>query len=305
VIVDGIMLIMGSFVTQGERNKISYKMINILTKRSWRYNDMKVHIFDVEHGNCCAIEFSSGECMMIDCGHNSSTGWRPSRWVLSRGGELTNLTISNFDEDHVSDLPDLYNNCHIKSLSKNWYVDSDWIRREKAQNGMGPGISTLVNMIDYYTDPSLNTDWGGSIVKRFCFSPNVLNDVNSLSLVTFIHYMGIRIVFPGDMTSKGWSVLLQNNDFRTMLQNTNIFVASHHGRIDGYCSDVFEYCTPDIIIISDKSIRYETQNVDYSKHARGIRWNNTEIRKVLTTRNDGKLEIELSGSNGYYITSFA
>ena len=57
---------------------------------------MKVHIFDVEHGNCCAIEFSSGECMMIDCGHNSSTGWRPSRWVLSKGGELTNLTISNF-----------------------------------------------------------------------------------------------------------------------------------------------------------------------------------------------------------------
>jgi beta-lactamase superfamily II metal-dependent hydrolase len=265
---------------------------------------MKVHVFDVEHGNCSLIEFPSGEYMMIDCGHNSSTDWRPSNWLSARGGELTNLTITNFDEDHVSDLPSINKYCQIKSLSKNWNVDSNWIKREKALNGMGPGISTLVNMIDYYTGPSLQTNWGGSNIKRFCLSPKELSDVNSLSLVTFIHYNGIRIVFPGDMTSKGWSLLLEDNDFKTMLQNTNIFIASHHGRIDGYSIDVFKYCTPDIIIISDKSIKHGTQDVDYSKHAKGIQWNETDIRKVLTTRNDGKLEIESRKNNGYYITSY-
>ena len=58
---------------------------------------MKVHIFNVEHGNCIAVELPSSELIMIDCGHNSTTGWRPSKWVKDQGGVLLNLTVTNFD----------------------------------------------------------------------------------------------------------------------------------------------------------------------------------------------------------------
>ena len=32
---------------------------------------MRIHIFDVEHGACAAIETPTGHLLMIDCGHKS------------------------------------------------------------------------------------------------------------------------------------------------------------------------------------------------------------------------------------------
>lgn len=240
---------------------------------------------------------------MIDCGHNSSTGWRPSQWVRANGGWITNLTVSNTDEDHVSDLPNLYRDCRIGSLSTNWHIDSGWIRRAKIQSGMGPGVSTLVQMTESYTGPPLQTNWGGATVSRFCLQPYTFNDENSLSLVTFIHYGIIRMIFPGDLTVAAWRALLNNHDFVRLLGETNIFMASHHGRTDGYCTEVFRYCTPEIIIISDKGIEHDTQNVNYSQHARGITWNNNAIKRVLTTRTNGKIELSLQPNGRVWITA--
>jgi len=75
------------------------------------------------------------------------------------------------------------------------------------------------------------------------------------------------------------------------LAKVKIFVASHHGRESGYCPEVFDLCAPEIVIISDEGIQYETQEHAYGDHAKGIRWNGTDIRRVLTTRKDGTLVI--------------
>jgi len=266
---------------------------------------MEVHIFDVEHGDCALVLLPSGESIMIDCGHNSSTGWRPSQWTLDNlSGSITNLTVTNPDEDHVSDLPNLYKFCEIKSLRINWNIDANWIRRAKALSGIGPGIQTLINMVDSYTGAGLETNWGGVLVSRYCLSPPQFNDENSLSVVTFLRYEGIRIVFPGDLTAEAWIALMNQPGFIPLLQNTNIFVASHHGREDGYCRELFNVCKPSIIIISDKGIIHETQKVNYSQHAVGIVWNETEERKVLTTRADGKLKIESRPNYGFYVTAY-
>ena len=111
---------------------------------------MEIHIFDVEHGNCGLVIMPSGERMMLDCGHNSTTGWRPSQWILENGGWLTNLTITNYDEDHVSDLPNIYlpRKFYIQSLSRNEKVNTSWIRQKKGKYGIGPGIETLISMIN-------------------------------------------------------------------------------------------------------------------------------------------------------------
>ena len=77
---------------------------------------MQIYIFDVEHGSCNAVIAPSGELILIDCGHNSTRGWRPSDWVIEKGAVITNLTITNMDEDHVSDLENVVTYCAIKSL---------------------------------------------------------------------------------------------------------------------------------------------------------------------------------------------
>ena len=74
------------------------------------------------------------------------------------------------------------------------------------------------------------------------------------------------------------------------LSRVNIFVASHHGRENGYNEEIFKYCSPPIII-SDESIKYDTQDVDYRKHSKGIPWDDGNTRYILTTRNDGMITI--------------
>lgn len=263
---------------------------------------MEVHIFDVEHGSCNAVIAPSGDLLLVDCGHNDTTGWRPSNWIAGRGRSVANLTISNFDEDHLTDLPNLRRTLQIQSLTVNWNLTPEWIRRSKGLFGMGPGVRAAVALMEQYSggQPAA-IDWGGCAIGHFYHSADLFSDENSLSVVTFVHYQGIRIVFPGDLTAEAWEAFLGNSGFRSWLQRTNIFVASHHGREDGYCPEVFDYCTPSVIIISDKSIMYGTQIVEYGQHASGIIWNQTEKRYCLTTRSDGKLTVTPTTGGSFWI----
>ncbi|GAI81526.1 unnamed protein product, partial [marine sediment metagenome] len=137
-----------------------------------------------------------------------------------------------------------------------------------------------------------------------CFYNNypVFTDTNNLSLVAFVHYDGMGIIFPGDLEKAGWEALLLRQSFRDHLERVNIFVASHHGRDSGYCEEVFNYCTPDIVIISDKEIVHETQKNNYAKHAIGVLFNSgPDKRYVLTTRSDGMITITKLVGEGYHI----
>ena len=79
-----------------------------------------------------------------------------------------------------------------------------------------------------------------------------------------------------------------------MLSRTDVFVASHHGRESGYCAEVFNYCKPRLVVMSDGSINYDTQLMasTYAQHTSG-EWFMTpsgqEFRKVVTTRKDGNI----------------
>ena len=75
-------------------------------------------------------------------------------------------------------------------------------------------------------------------------------------------------------------------------------MASHHGRENGICEEVFDYCSPALVLISDAGIRHDTQYTAswYGNQASGIMIND-QLRKVLTTRNDGKISI-VSDGNG-------
>jgi hypothetical protein len=126
-------------------------------------------------------------------------------------------------------------------------------------------------------------------------------DSNNLSLVAFIHYHDLSICLPGDLESAGWEALLKSQAFCQDLQRVKIFVPSHHGRENGYCPAVFDHCKPDVIIVSDAGIQYDTQKDLYSTHSTGILTYAGETRYVLTTRCDGNIRIEKNGAAPYRI----
>ena len=121
-------------------------------------------------------------------------------------------------------------------------------------------------------------------------------DTNNLSLLTFLDVGSVSFVLPGDLEHAGWLALLQNSQVRALLKRVNVFVASHHGRESGYCKEVFNYCQPSLIVMSDSPVEYDTQRMasTYAQHATGEWFNNgREWRKVVTTRNDGTIHWNL------------
>ena len=270
---------------------------------------MKIRIFDVEHGGCALLTADTGAHMLIDCGHNGTTGWRPSLYLRALGvTHLEQLIVTNYDEDHVSDLENLTRTVSLGFLLSNPSVTGRDLQRLKRRNGIGQGIATLANLKDNFFGPPGAVVGGGpnfgnlSIRSFWNVYPKDFDDENNLSLVVILKAYGLTICFPGDMEVAGWKNLLRNPTFVQAIGEVNFFVASHHGRENGCCAELFSQTQlyPEVVAISDSGIQYATQEMVswYQARVKGINLNG-ERRHVLTTRRDGRLLIQ---ANSYGAT---
>ena len=168
---------------------------------------MEIEIFDVEHGACAMVSADNGRRILIDCGHNTATGWRPSWFLPARGvNHVDRLVVSNYDRDHVSDLPELLCNVTVPVLSRNPSVWPELLPVMKAENGMDRGIGTLAFMArNYYTQPlQAPQDFGALQIFHYWNDFPEFIDENNLSLVTILCYHNLGVIFPGDIEKKGW-----------------------------------------------------------------------------------------------------
>lgn len=256
---------------------------------------MKLEIFDVEHGACALLTGDDGKRLMIDCGHNGSTNWRPGNHLVGLGiKKLDLLAITNYDEDHVSGLPNLREHVEIGRLWRNKSVTPNILKSLKSEDGMGVGIDELVDMASEYTNSTL-PPFSILNVERQAFHLNYpeFEDENNLSFVIHLNINGIGFLFPGDLETSGWNALLERNvNFQKAVANTHVLIASHHGRDNGICTDIFDRygCNPFWTVISDKGYMYDTQKTVpyYASKCRGATFRDQE-RKVLTTRSDGAI----------------
>lgn len=269
---------------------------------------MNIRIFDVEHGFCSLVTADTNNLMLFDCGHNETTKFFPSDFLRSINCTGVEYFFPlNCDEDHLSGLPRLraaHATMPIVSLTHNRSITPDVLAALKRGSGpLGPGVQALLGMLNRYTGSLISAPSLGSVTYSvFCNAYPEFQDTNNLSQVVFVHLPGFSIVFPGDLEKAGWRKLLQGESFQRELRRVKIFVASHHGRESGYEPAVFSYCTPELVVISDEAIQYETQETNYGQHARGVRWVDGGVRRVLTTRRDGTIRID-EQSGGYHITT--
>ncbi|MDX8540783.1 hypothetical protein RFM23_24515 [Mesorhizobium abyssinicae] len=259
---------------------------------------MDLRIFDVEHGQCSYIVTSTNRHVLIDAGHNATTNWRPSTYLPRLGTtHLDQLIISNFDEDHASDLHNLVRSVSIGTLTKNPSVSAGDLRNLKELGGIGNGISALADMMARYTTSVRGTiDYGDFKASYFWNKyPWDFEDENNLSLVTIIESNGYKICFPGDMKVAGWEQLLKRDAFRHAMAGVNILIASHHGRRNGCSERVFSETGlfPFFTVISDSGKEYATQETVawYRARCRGFNLDG-KTRRVLTTRRDGRIRIQ-------------
>ncbi len=266
----------------------------------------ELKIFDVRHGFCAAL-ISDNKLILIDCGHDSNS-FRPLEWLYDQGyRHIDALIVSNFDQDHVSDIMTVRDFFTVGRLAVNPTVTPEALKSIKIKGGP---ISDQMNiLINSMANPSLNSiehvphAMANVSMEFYCVYYPYETDTNNLSLVTFLQFGTSYIIYPGDLEVGGWKKLLTVPDFVEKLRNVNVFIASHHGRINGYCEDVFNFCAPEIVIVSDQKRSFSTQEHDkYARHVSGVNFGtvlNPNIRKVVTTRNDGHLTLSKVGNQTY------
>lgn len=259
---------------------------------------MRFEIMDVEHGFAAFAQAQDGSVILFDCGH--SPACRPSDYLHEKGINVINrLFVTNYDEDHIGDLPRLRERFPIEVLTRNFSLTSAQLRNIKTPP-ISPAMTSLLDMIDQYTDGVSTGELEMPGLRVWFFNNEYPNftDTNNLSLLIFLDLGTLSFVLPGDLERAGWLELLKNPLVRIALNHVNVFVASHHGRESGYCKEVFEHCSPSLIVMSDSSIEYDTQRMAsvYGQHATGELLNaasGQEFRKVISTRKDGHLFWEL------------
>ena len=270
-------------------------------------------IFDVGLGQSIFVYPRSAPAYgsLIDCGNSADC--EPIDFLVENGfvtnGTLSNLTLTNYDQDHFSGLPYLRRKVGIDTVNFAKNLSSDQLKAIKEQPHTEALKSTL-DVKDKYTTPAQN--YKPPFAKKI-FSLSLEDALtldrrgltNNLSQVVFIDHLGSVLCVGGDLEEAGWQLLLRKQpDIKPWLARTNVFVASHHGRDNGHCADVFCDCDLDCVIISDKDIVHDTQDGMaslYAGHVSGGITLSGANRKVLTTRDDGHLWVRFdeSGQRSY------
>lgn len=269
---------------------------------------MQLKIFDVEHGGCALLRTDDGRHILIDCGHNASSRWYPGDYLVAQGiSHIDLLVVTNYDQDHVSGYLNLRRKVTIGGIWRNTSVTPQTIHQLKSDVGtVSPEMNQFIADIggalfgppgvgQPIRFPGVNYSLHNNIYPVF-------DDENNLSLVVRLKIKGLTFLFTGDIEKAGWRALLASDPVLSVAAaNIDVLVASHHGRESGRCPELFDVynCAPKIVVISDDYMQYNTQQTTayYASKCAGITgFRGQELRKVLTTRNDGTLTFTWQGN---------
>lgn len=248
-----------------------------------------IKIFKVEQGFCAGIEISNRHTILIDCGYGKQ--FHPSQYIWKRHcNYLDYLVLPAYTQDHLAGFPDLVNQCSQHDIPIHFLVFNPTVHPEQLSDLTHLPLP-LTNSLQTATN-SQNIEIDGLKLSFFWNQyPNCRSN-HDLSLVTFIQYRDINMILPSDVDHDGWESLLGESNFRQKLDKVNVFVASDHGQEEGYCHDVFRYCHPEVILVSNKENQSLSARMmeQYQSLAKGAPFGISD-KKVLTTYEEGTISV--------------
>lgn len=287
---------------------------------------MEIIIFDVGNASCNYICSPNKYAMMIDCGSsiekqnpvdfikqlNSSNGemFRSKPFVTSMGRSypLALLHITHPDDDHVRNservykelTPYLLNRTYTEHYDDSNSINKDYVEKlDKVYRGSNP------EPVNWGFESNITFSIPIDTVKA---TPKLRSKVrNNSSIIRYIKYNNIKILFAGDLETAGWEWLAENNShFSTLMRNgVDVLVAPHHGHDSGFPKALFNLTgnVKTIILSKDSEASKEGSDVysGYSNYADGVNYHNLSDNKsytgkVLTTRSNGNVYILVNPS---------
>ena len=171
---------------------------------------MKFEILNVEHGFAAYAIAEDGSVFLFDCGYSSTC--QPSQYLWTQGIRVIRwLFVTNYDEDHIADLPMLQQYFKIEILTRNSSINSTQLRNLKTPP-ISPAMDKLLEMIDNYTGVVSNDQLEPPGIRVQTFHNNYpsFTDTNNLSLLIFLDIGNLSFGLPGDLEQPGWIELLKN-----------------------------------------------------------------------------------------------
>lgn len=279
-------------------------------------SQLKIHINNVGHGQSVHALTPNGKILVIDLG--CSKDFSPLYLLRQETDTIDSLTITHPHGDHIDEIELIKTlGFKVRQLWRPSWMDKSEVYAQN-QSSYGGKLDAYYAISDAYTHPipseSLigNPDsTGGVSIKRHSTRDCGMSNINNHSIVTVFEYLGVSVVIPGDNEPPSWRKLMENSDFASTMANQPVFMASHHGRLSGFLSDIF-VSNPRLCIVSDgRAIdtdgrhKYTEQAGGWTVHNRSGRGSGKRL--CLTTRSDGWIEIIIgkdpSGQTFLQVTS--
>lgn len=269
---------------------------------------VKIKVFDVDHGFCAAIETNECHTTLLDCGYSFRNRFFPIRYLSSNSiRRLNYLIMPTFTEGSLAGFYDLighsFSNCFtIDHLLVNPSIDRDSLPELVVRNFQTINSLKFLNDACQRCSSVERTVQLGDVELSFFWNtyPEFL-DFSNLSLVTFLSSRGINMLFPGNLRAEGWRTLLRNSKFREQLRQVNVLVASNHGQVSGYCSEIFDYCNSNLIILANHDRHQDSSSAIRQYECHLQRGHKSGQPRVLTTSNAGMITIQQSSKNSVQV----
>lgn len=281
---------------------------------------LRVIIFNVERGFCSFIRSPNNYALLIDCG--SSADFSPVKYIIDneikcvkefQDCELAEFVCSHPHDDHISNIQLLEKKLKPSVICSWRFSDWDEIKDpEEKKKDAYLNLDSYADFRDSYTGKvTAYPDWGMMVNTDLGLTPSESKKVNSdglawvnnSSIIVVVSYKGHKFFFPGDLMKDGWETLLKRESFKKALKGTHFFIASHHGHPSGYTSEIFKTCKPWVNIVSEKPREKIEPAYSSEENASGVKIEK-EVRRMLTTRKDGSIVIEIDKNGDWYYNTF-
>lgn len=294
---------------------------------------MNIVVFDVGNASCNYICSPNKYAMMIDCGSsnekqnpvdliknfNSSDRelFKSKPYITSAGKvyPLALLHITHPDDDHVRNSERVYKELTPYLLRHTYteqYDDSDSINKDYVENLDKEYRGSNPEQVDWGFENNVTFSIPIDTVKTDSKLRSKVR--NNSSIIRYIKYNDVRILFAGDLETAGWEWLTKHDTrFSSLMKNgLDVLVAPHHGHESGFPKALFDLTgnVKTIILSKDSEATKEGTDVfsGYSKYANGVKFHNLSDSnmykgKILTTRSNGNIYIFVNPSYGLYIAT--
>jgi beta-lactamase superfamily II metal-dependent hydrolase len=277
--------------------------------------DLKVILFNVEHGLCAFVKSPTGRTLLIDCG--KATKFSPIKYIVNNElsdcadeGKFafTQFIISHPHGDHLEDIERLKLYAPRILYRQRGY---DWEEVKEVNSESGAElVESYKKWQETYDSPAPEVDWGFDLSLRDALTPEEAKEVNESKMVNnssvpvIITYNGSeyqeKFFFSGDLEEDGWKKLLKRESFKRAIKETDFFITSHHGHSSGYCKEIYEAMGKPIVNIVSARSGDESVEPSYSSpdNAIGKEIGGTK-RYMLSTRSDGSICISVNSKGKY------